>query len=177
MALKHHLYIAQSADGFIADASGGLAWLDDFSGTDYGYDAFYAGIDGLIIGRKTYDQVMGMGAWPYPGKPAAVLTRRPIGPNAAAPVRACPTIADAGAMLESAGARTVWIVGGGETIAAALREGIQPERIEVFVMPIVLGEGVRLWAGGTPPLPLELQETETYPDGVVRIRWGCRQAA
>ena len=73
------LYIAVSVDGYIADADGGVGWLPsgDGGGDDYGYAGFYAGVDAIVMGRRTYEQVRGFGvAWPYPGKPAYVFTNR-----------------------------------------------------------------------------------------------------
>ena len=72
-------YVAQTVDGFIADRTGGVGFLDglDESGGDYGYGEFYAGIDSLVMGRATYDFVRSMGVWHYAGKPTVVMTSRP----------------------------------------------------------------------------------------------------
>lgn len=71
--MKPHLiyYVATSLDGFIARPDGSVDWLDRFAegGNDHGYNGFYQGIDGLLMGRGTYDIVRGFGDWPYPGKP------------------------------------------------------------------------------------------------------------
>ncbi len=79
--MKPHLiyYVATSLDGFIARPDGSVDWLDRFAegGNDHGYNGFYQGIDGLLMGRGTYDIVRGFGDWPYPGKPCQVLTRNP----------------------------------------------------------------------------------------------------
>ena len=52
-------YMACSADGYIADAKGGVGFLDAFDGVDFGYDAFFGPLDSLIMGRATFDQVRG----------------------------------------------------------------------------------------------------------------------
>ena len=79
--MKPHLiyYVATSLDGFIARPDGSVDWLDRFAegGNDHGYNGFYQGIDGLLMGRGTYEIVRGFGDWPYPGKPCQVLTRNP----------------------------------------------------------------------------------------------------
>lgn len=79
--MKPHLtyYVAASLDGFIARPDGSVDWLDRFAegGNDHGYNGFYQGIDGLLMGRGTYDIVRGFGDWPYLGKPCQVLTRTP----------------------------------------------------------------------------------------------------
>ena len=70
-----HVFIATSLDGYIARSDGNLDWLMGFSaaGEDHGYDGFMATIDGLIMGRGTYEKVLTFGAWPYP-KPVVVVS-------------------------------------------------------------------------------------------------------
>ncbi|VFT29184.1 dihydrofolate reductase [Pseudomonas aeruginosa] len=80
-AMKPQLiyYVATSLDGFIARPDGSVDWLDRFAGggSDHGYAPSTRGIDGLLMGRGSYDVVRGFGDWPYPGKPCQVLTRNP----------------------------------------------------------------------------------------------------
>lgn len=72
------LYIATSVEGYIATPDGGVDWLAAiYTGAeDYGYDRFCAGIDALVMGRKTDEQILTFGDWPYPGKPAYVRSQR-----------------------------------------------------------------------------------------------------
>src|SRR6478736_1811293 len=75
--LKTILYIATSQDGFIADKDGGVGWLDPYNnieGEDCGYHGFYESIDGIIMGSRSYEQIVGFGEWIWPGKPAYVFT-------------------------------------------------------------------------------------------------------
>ncbi len=67
------LFIATSLDGFIADRDGGVDRL--FADGDYGYSAFFDSIEALIMGRRTYEQVLGFGEWPCGEKPTSVFTR------------------------------------------------------------------------------------------------------
>ena len=53
-------YVAASLDGFIADSTGGVDWLPSGESNDYGYAEFYAGVEALVMGRRTYDQVAGL---------------------------------------------------------------------------------------------------------------------
>ncbi|MBA3957127.1 MAG: hypothetical protein H0X51_01855 [Parachlamydiaceae bacterium] len=66
------LYIATSKDGYIADEKGSVDWLpqslSETGGQDYGYHEFYNSVDVIAIGRKTYEQILGFGDWPY-GQP------------------------------------------------------------------------------------------------------------
>jgi dihydrofolate reductase len=137
------VYIAASQDGFIADAQGGVDWLEAFGGEDYGYAAFLADMDVLIMGRATYDQVRGFGDWPYPDKETIVLTSRPL---EEAP-EGCRAWHDSpGKLAKELWLRTgkCWIVGGARTIDAMLDAGMV-HTIDLFEMPVVLGDGVPLW--------------------------------
>ena len=78
------VFIATSLDGFIARRDGSLDWLPGADGQpaapdapsdgDYGYASFLASVDALLMGRATYDAVLGFGEWPYGTRPVVVLT-------------------------------------------------------------------------------------------------------
>jgi hypothetical protein len=65
-------YVAASLDGYIATTEGKVDWLSAFEGTeeDYGYAEFYSTVDALLLGSRTYEQILAFGEWPYSGKPA-----------------------------------------------------------------------------------------------------------
>ncbi|MHB8102526.1 MAG: dihydrofolate reductase family protein [Methanosarcina sp.] len=73
------LYIATSLDGFIARENGSIDWLTKYENnpeTDYGYSEFYASIGKVLMGRKTYEQALEFGEWPYREKKSYVFTRQ-----------------------------------------------------------------------------------------------------
>jgi len=72
--MKVSVFIATSLDGFIAREGGGLDWLPENGGEPHGYDEFMATVDALVIGRKTYETVLGFDTWPYGTKPVMVLS-------------------------------------------------------------------------------------------------------
>lgn len=165
------LYMAVSLDGFVADGEGGVDWLDAFDdaddeAVDYGTDAFMQAIDVLIMGRATYDQISGFEVWPYDGKRVFVLTSHPIA-DAPEGVEATSDVAGLIAELRDDAAQ-VWIVGGPST-AAALRTLGALDTVELFIMPMLLGAGVRLFGEEAEPLPLTLRSSHTYPNGVVNL--------
>lgn len=163
-------YIAASLDGFIAAADGSVGWLEAFQATDYGYADFFAGIGTLVMGRATYDQVLGFGPWPYAGKPCLVLSRRGIA-HPPPGVEAWTSDLEALAAHLVALERRVWVVGGGRLIAGLLAHGAITE-LDLFIMPVLLGRGIPLFAGGHPPAQkLQLRETRNWPNGVVRLRY------
>ena len=163
-------YVAASLDGCIADADGGVDWLPRGDANDYGYADFYAGVDALAMGRRTYDQVLGFGEWPYSGKPTYVFTNSPPDDNphgvefvGIAPAGFVQTVA-----AQYSG--TVWLVGGGNLAEQFRRAGLIDECL-VFVIPVILGRGVPLFGGNAPHTALELTETRSYDDGVVMLRY------
>lgn len=166
------LYAATSLDGFLADANGGVDWLGEYDSPEYGTDAFMVSVDTLVMGRHTYDQVRAFpGDWPYSGKRVWVLTSRPLEADPPPGVKA---MADADALVATLRERGghVWIVGGGQTVRAFLDRGAVDE-VEVFVMPILLGDGIPLMAHGAGRR-LSLLETEPYRTGAVRLLYAVK---
>jgi dihydrofolate reductase len=179
-------YVAASLDGFIATPDGGIGWLAPFeaTGEDYGYAAFYASIDALLLGSRTYEQALGFDPWPYPGKPCWVFSRRPQ--NRARP-EVVVTAQSPGAVasdLDARGIRRAWLVGGGQLAGAFRAEGLIGEYI-LAVIPVILGAGIPLFGAPAPDLPvlpeasqlsmpveaLNLIEHKVYSNGVVQLRY------
>jgi dihydrofolate reductase len=165
-------YVAASADGFIAAPDGGVEWLGDFSGVEYGYDEFFAGVGSLVLGRTTFDQVLGWG-WPYGDKPAAILTGTPLPESAPASAFAW-SGDDAAELVERLRGEApggVWVVGGGRTAGLFLAEGVL-EEIELTVMPLLLGRGIPLWPEeGSGHHRLELLRAYGFPNGAVHLHY------
>jgi len=173
---RFRYYFACSLDGYIADAQGGVAWLEPFQTAASRFPEFLAQVDTAIVGRKTFEFAMshgrGMGMRTY------VLTRGTI---AKLPKEAS-LAADVAALVRELRAqpgKDVWIVGGGLS-AAALLETDAMDEIEMHIMPVVLGSGVPMLrtgngqgGGGTASLPLParfaLERSEVLADGIVRL--------
>lgn len=170
------LYIAQSLDGYIADAEGGIDWLTVFEG-DYGYEGFMEGIGALVMGGSTYRDVLAMGEWPYGSLPTVVMTRQgslDVPPGADVRFREGEQVAPILDELRQATGKDIWLVGGGEIIAMFRREGLIDEII-LSVIPVMIGEGIPLF------LPVDAKEgrvdltsSEAYPDGIVQLRYRTR---
>ena len=165
-------YVASSIDGFIAPADGSLDWLSPFSdtGEDHGYIDFYGGIDALVVGARTYEQMLGFGAWPHHDRPVTVMSSRQL-PAAGPGVKLSPqsprAVVDE---LVSAGHRRIWLVGGGAVASSFAAAGLIDEYIISF-LPVVLGSGIGLLGGHGDVRPLQLIESETFSDGVVQGRY------
>jgi dihydrofolate reductase len=163
------LYIAASLDGYIARPDGGIDWLvkHDNPVTDYGYNEFYATIDAMLMGRKTYEVTLGFGEWPHGDRPCYVATNSRESPAHAIPVRG-----DAAAIIEQlkGSYRKIWLVGGGKLIAQALAcKGL--DEIILTTIPVILGTGIRLFGDSTVEADVRHVETRCYTGGLVQTRY------
>jgi dihydrofolate reductase len=168
MEVRFAVFIATSLDGFIARPNGGIEWLKPFESEEHGYEAFFAGVDALVIGRGTYDTVLGFAAWPYGGKRVIVCTSRPArAAHGEEPWSGSPrALAE---RLDREGVRRVYL-DGGALIRSFLCEGLVSE-LTVNVVPLVLGAGRPLFASGLPELPLRLREAKSFSSGLVQLRY------
>ncbi|GAB4462177.1 MAG: dihydrofolate reductase family protein [Armatimonadaceae bacterium] len=173
--MKIIYYTAVSLDGYIATSDGGVEWLQSIEvpGEDYGYEAFYASVDGLIMGGNTFRQIQGWGEYPYPGKPAWVLTRQPV-ENAPSEVTSGPfSPEDVVAQAKAQELAFLWLVGGGKLAQSFRRAGLLTDYY-LTIVPILLGDGIRLLEPGDGTNSLDLRNTQTYPSGVVQLQYRVR---
>jgi dihydrofolate reductase len=166
-------YVASSLDGFIAGENDDISWLDRYPATDANYDAFFASIDGLIMGRRTYRVIQRHPSWPYGSKPTVIATRRPIAdaPPSVFAMEGSPS--ELLAALHERGGRTrAWLVGGGNLAGQFLKAGLL-DTLELGIIPVLLGRGAPLF--GATPLPrLELQWAKGLPSGIVHALYDLR---
>jgi dihydrofolate reductase len=172
---KFIVYIATSADGYIARPDGGVEWLDrPRPAGDYGMGAFFRSNDTILWGRKTYEVALGFTRGRGVGYGERVknwvFSRRP--PKSPSPdvEFAREPIATFARRLRAAPGRDVWIMGGAGLIASFLDAGEIDEFI-VHVIPTFIGEGIPLVAPRHRHVPLRLLSTKRFSDGVVRLRY------
>lgn len=161
------IYIATSLDSFIATADGGVDWLEPFQAEDLGYSAFVATIGTIVMGRTTYEQIRGFGSWPYAGKRTVILSSRAIGSPPENTEVSDDGIQALVSRLKALG-EDVWIVGGAKTIRAFLDHDAV-DRMELFVIPVLIGSGLPLFERSPRHARLSLEETQSFPCGVVRL--------
>ena len=168
--------MAASVDGYIADADGGVGWLDPFNAVDFGYERFISGIRTIVMGRKTYDQVRAFGPdWVYAGKRALIVTSMPI---VDPPPDATPWTDGIDALVRHLRALDdgdVWVVGGSQ-LQSALFDSDAIDRLELFVIPVLLGNGVPLFSPLERFKALSLAASEPFDMGVVRLDYRIGQA-
>ena len=155
---KIKLFIASSLDGYIAKEDGGVDWLPD--NADSGYDEFYKTIDAVIMGRKTYEQVLTFGAYPYGDKKSYIFTSN-SNRNKDENVEFVSKIDEFTKELISSPGEDIWLVGGAEIISSFLNSGFVDEII-ISIVPIILGKGISLFKNIQKDTNLELVKTTQY---------------
>ncbi|MBV5262731.1 dihydrofolate reductase family protein [Pinisolibacter aquiterrae] len=160
------VYIAQSIDGFIADRDGSIDWLKPFDAADYGWEAFIAGIDAVVMGSVTYRECRRFPEWPYRGKACFVMTKGPRLDEDGLAVFDDRSAVEIAVDCERAGLKRIWVVGGGGPIRAFLDAGLV-RRIHLFQIPILLGAGTPLWVAGRRRWEATMVRATVHPNGVV----------
>ncbi|MEZ2240886.1 dihydrofolate reductase family protein [Microcoleus sp.] len=159
------LFIASSLDGYIARPQGEIDWL--FTDQNYGYSDFLNSIDTIIMGRKTYEQVLTFGEYPYQEKKSYVLTKN-INFQTEHDVTPVADVDNLVKELRRLEGKNIWLVGGSLLIRNFLEKKLINELI-LSVHPIVLGEGIPLFATPTTATNLQLTGCQTYSSGLVQL--------
>jgi dihydrofolate reductase len=181
-------YCASSLDGYIAEGDDTLEWLmgyegsSDVEGAEPGgrgaYQRFYEGVGALVSGSVTYEFVLDHledgTEWPYKGKPTWVLSSRelPIPNGDGVDVRIVNAeVSDLyREMIDAAGERALWVVGGGNVASQFAEAGLLDE-VHVTIVPVVLGEGKPLFDHRLPGGPMRLTGTRAFDSGMVEVRY------
>jgi dihydrofolate reductase len=183
-------YCAATLDGYIAESDDTLDWLlkyeGSFEGADSdqgqaGYEAFYEGIGALVMGSTTYEWVLEHGrGWPYAGKPTWVLSTRELEPPEGEEVDVRIVDAEIPELIEQmravAGERDLWIVGGGNVASQFADHGLL-DRVEVTLVPVVLGEGKPLFDRRLPGGSMQLVSARTFSSGMVGLTYEVKLPA
>lgn len=177
-------YIASSIDGFIAGPRDDIDWLEaprpawapmaagpwgDHPADALGYDGFIADVGAMLMGRRSYDVVAGMGVeWPYGDLPIIVATGRPLGGAPATVTTASAPIANLVSEAQNAaGGKDVYIDGG-----SIIRQALDAELIDELIVtlhPTVLGSGHPLFAGAEHRHHITVTDVRRYGDGMVQV--------
>lgn len=171
---KLSLFIAISLDGYIAKPNDDLSFLKmvEKEGEDYGYTAFTANIDTLIIGRKTYDYVVKeIGSAHYDnGQRNVYVITRTERPSASRTTFYTGNLTELVQRLKSETGKNIYCDGGAEVINELLQHDLIDEFI-ISVIPVFVGNGTRLFKDNRPEQELELVGAKTYETGLAQLHY------
>ncbi|KYG73112.1 dihydrofolate reductase family protein [Roseivirga echinicomitans] len=171
---KISLFIATSLDGYIAKPNDDLSFLKlvEKEGEDYGYEQFTDTIDTLIIGRKTYDYVLkeiGSSHYDNGQRDVYVITRTQR-PSAGRTTFYTGSLTDLVKQLKSENGKNIYCDGGAEVINELLKNDLIDEFI-ISVVPVLLGNGTRLFKDGRPEQLLEFVTAKTFDTGLIQLHY------
>lgn len=160
--------LAMTLDGYIARADGSVDFLDDHPVAEFDFAEFSESVDGLVMGRSTYEQTVGFG-WTWGARPTTVLTTQqdldvPDGANIR--FSAEPT-ADAIRTLAARCEQRVWVFGGGRVVTDGILGGAI-DTLDLTIVPEVLGSGIPLFTAPVPG-PFRLVDSIRYSGGANRV--------
>lgn len=166
------LYIAASLDGYIAAHDDDLSFLSvvEQEGEDYGYSEFIKGIDTVIIGRRTYDWVMSrVPEFIHSDKTTYIITRThrtSVGNIKYYTGNLRELILN----LKKAEGKNIFIDGGAEIVNLLLQDNLIDEFV-ISIIPVLLGDGIRLFKNGFPGQNLKLIYSKQYEKGLVQLHY------
>ena len=167
--------VAASLDGFIAEPNGETDWIVPDPTVDFA--SFYASVDTVPLGRRTYELTLQPGAPPWPAgwrvyvcsqtldaaqHPGVTVVSGNIDPTVAA--------------LRAEPGRKVWLFGGGSLVASLLAADLV-DQIEIAVMPVLLGGGTPLVSPGAPRSRLTLTRSNASSRGIVNLHHDVQHTA
>ncbi len=163
------LSVAASLDGYIARLDGSVDWLIMDPAIDFA--AFTRSVDVILVGRKTMDAFSGQGGGGSMGKIACYIFSRSKPPgrrDGVEYVNRPP--AELVRELKAQRGKDIWLMGGGELAREFLREDVV-DRVELAIIPILLGEGIPLFPPGFPQRDWALVNHRSYPSGILSVTY------
>lgn len=170
MSRKVILYIAQSLDGRIADCHGKVDWLNEAPAQDDAYASFISGIDTVILGHRTYQQIrdeLAPAIWPYAGMQSYVLTHHDELAQEGICFVCQPVTALIHALKQTQG-KDIWICGGSDVIDQCVRADLIDE-YHIATLPLILGGGMPLFKPDGPMRRLKLLRAGVDSDMVSAV--------
>ena len=151
--------VAASLDGYIAGPNGEADWI--VMDPDVDFRALMGSFDTILMGRKTYEAAKGQGGGGgMPGMSAFVLSRT-LQANDCKGATLAQDPARLVAELKAKPGKDIWLFGGGALFRSMLEQGLV-DRVEVAVIPVLLGAGVPLLPGVAKRAGLRLASHRVY---------------
>ncbi|WP_338869278.1 dihydrofolate reductase family protein [Spirosoma sp. SC4-14] len=162
------LFIATSLDGYIAGPKGEIDWL--FTEGEYGYTAFMETVDTTLMGNETYKLTKTFGEFPYKGLRNYVFTRNTEHPPEPYVEFISGDIAAFVESLKAQDGKDIFLIGGSHINAVLLEAGLIDE-LQVFIHPIVLGNGIPMVQPTQTRHNWTFVASKSYENGLVELHY------
>lgn len=174
--MKISAYVASSIDGYIARVDNSLDWLDETneSGVDFGFNEFFGSVDLIVMGYNTYKVVAGFDGWFYGDTKVVALTHKEVvvPENLQGKVELFSGSIDA--LLEKYKEYKHIYVDGGGLISSFIKANLLDE-ITITHIPVVLGDGIKLFQGFDTDLKLQIIETKIYNNKMSQTKYKVKK--
>ena len=170
--MKLSVFCGVSVDGFLARLNHELDFLHTGEQEPHGFDEFYASVDVVVIGRKTFEFVLSYGQWLYGEKQVVALSSRPLDFSSIKDGKIeqmSGSPAEIAGQLKSRGFQHAYI-DGGVTIQRFLAAGLI-DRLIVTRVPVLIGEGMPLFGPVPHDIALRHVATRSYRTGLVQSEY------
>ena len=177
---KRILDISMSLDGYLATKEDDISWLSivNKEGEDYGYEKFIAGIDTYIVGKTTYDVVVKLCDGKFPQGAmfdSYVITRQTL-PSENGVTFYNGDLEELINKLKQGKGKNIYCDGGAQIVKMLMSKELIDEYI-ISIMPIILGDGKRLFIGEIPGKALELLSCKNYESGLIQVHYSKKRKA
>ncbi|GJG89574.1 dihydrofolate reductase [Gemmatimonadetes bacterium T265] len=162
--------VAASLDGYIAGPNGEYDWIPDDPTVDFA--ALFARVDTVLLGRHSYELTRTVPEVPWHAGTRVYVFSRTLRPEEHHDVTVVRDDAPGvvAALRAESGDGEIWLFGGGALFGSLLAAG-QVDRVEVAVVPMLLGGGVPLLPAGMARTALALVGSHVYPSGIVSLHY------
>jgi dihydrofolate reductase len=157
-----------SVDGYIAGPKGEFDWIVNDPSMDFA--ELFAQFDTFVLGRKTYELTIQPGSPGFPAGSRAFVFSRTLPERVSAFSVVREVSRDNVESIRSHASKDIWLFGGGELFRSFLALGLV-DTVEVVVIPILLGQGLKLLPEPATQARLQLTNQRTYPSGIVLLEY------
>lgn len=163
-----------SLDGFLATKDDDISWLSivEREGEDYGYNEFNSTVDAYIVGSKTYDTVIGLtgGTFPAAKQHECYVVTRKDRENENGVTFYTKGVENLIQELKSKPGKNIYCDGGAMVTKMLMDKNLIDDYV-ISLIPIILGDGKRLFRGETPRIELEAVSCKQYESGLTQVHY------
>ncbi len=163
--------VATSLDGFIAGPRGEYDWIVEDPTIDF--EALFAEFDTALMGRRTFETMVAQGSGGMLPGMRTVVCSRSLDPAEWPDVTMLSDdfVGEVGRLKRQPG-KDIWLFGGGVLFRSLLDAGLV-DTVELALIPVLLGDGVPLLAGGPRTEAMQLTDREVLASGIIRLTYAC----